>query len=534
VPAQSHDSVSPVLIAGAGPSGLALALWLARAGVRPRIIECQPARPATSRAIAVQARTLEFYRQLGIADEVIAQGLRLEALNFWVAGHRLTRLPFGEVAGGKSPYPFILMLAQDQHERLLEQALGRAGVTVERGVTLENFEVAGQGIQAQLALPDGQRELCRARYLAGCDGARSLVRHGLKAGFPGGTYAHLFYVADLDARGPGADGELHVALDEAGILAAFPLKGDAAAPPGEGRVRLIGTIRTAPTADVTGQDAEGGTSLRTWDDVDKGVLARVGITVRDVRWFSTYHVHHRVVDRFREGPVFLVGDAAHIHSPVGGQGMNTGIGDAVNLGWKLAEVLQGRAPEALLDSYAPERRAFATRLVATTDRLFQVVTREGGLARWVRTRVFPNVMPRVFDTARGRAYLFATVSQTRIQYRASALSEGHGGGLRAGDRWPWIPAGPGQDDSFTPLSQRRWQGFVYGGPSAALGDVRAVCGRRGISVQVSPWSAEAEAARVERDAFYLVRPDGHVGFAEGRLHPDAVDDYLARHCTPAT
>jgi len=276
VPAQSHDSVSPVLIAGAGPSGLALALWLARAGVRPRIIECQPARPATSRAIAVQARTLEFYRQLGIADEVIAQGLRLEALNFWVAGHRLTRLPFGEVAGGKSPYPFILMLAQDQHERLLEQALGRAGVTVERGVTLENFEVAGQGIQAQLALPDGQRELCRARYLAGCDGARSLVRHGLKAGFPGGTYAHLFYVADLDARGPGADGELHVALDEAGILAAFPLKGDAAAPPGEGRVRLIGTIRTAPTADVTGQDAEGGTSLRTWDDVDKGVLARVG------------------------------------------------------------------------------------------------------------------------------------------------------------------------------------------------------------------------------------------------------------------
>ena len=528
--AQLQDSVSPVLIAGAGPSGLALALWLARAGVRPRIIERAPTRPATSRAIAVQARTLEFYRQLGIADEVIAHGLRLDALNFWVAGQKITRLPFGELARGKSPYPFILMLAQDQHERLLEEALARAGVTVERGVTLENFELGAHGIQAQLALPDGRRELCDARYLAGCDGARSLVRHGLKAEFPGGTYAHLFYVADLDAAGPGADGELHVALDEAGILAAFPLKGDGAATTsGEGRVRLIGTVRSDS---VDGEGGDAGSF--TWDDVDKAALARVGVTVRNVRWFSTYHVHHRVVDRFREGPVFLVGDAAHIHSPVGGQGMNTGIGDAVNLGWKLAEVLHGRAPATLLDSYTPERRAFATRLVATTDRLFQIVTRDGGLARWVRTRVFPNVMPRVFDTERGRAYLFATVSQTRIQYRQSPLSEGHAGPLRAGDRWPWIPGGEGYDDSFASLAARRWQAFVYGSPSASLGDVRAVCGRRGVAVNVAPWRAELAAARLEQDAFYLVRPDGYVGFADGRLHPDAVDDYLARHCAPPT
>ena len=525
MPAQAQDSVAPVLIAGAGPSGLALALWLARAGVRARVIERESVRPATSRAIAVQARTLEFYRQLGIADLVIERGLRLDALNLWVAGHKVARVPFGELAQGKSPYPFVLMLAQDEHERLLEEALSRAGVTVERGVTLENFELGGPGVQAQLALPNGQRELCQARYLAGCDGARSLVRHGLKAEFPGGTYAHLFYVADLDARGPGADGELHVALDDAGFLAAFPLRSDrqgqAPAPPGQGRVRLIGTVRTT---------GEGDGASFTWDDVYKAALARVGVVVNDVRWFSTYRVHHRVVDRFRDGPVFLVGDAAHIHSPVGGQGMNTGIGDAVNLAWKLAEVLQGRAAPSLLDSYAPERRAFATRLVATTDRLFQIATRDGELARWVRTRVVPNVLPRVFDTTRGRAYLFATVSQTRIQYRQSPLSEGHAGGLRAGDRWPWLPGGSGQGDSFAPLGERRWQAFVYGDAPASLGDVRAVCARRGIAVHVSPWRSEAEAARIEKGALYLVRPDGYVGFAEGRLHPDAVDDYLARHC----
>jgi hypothetical protein len=236
------------------------------------------------------------------------------------------------------------------------------------------------------------------------------------------------------------------------------------------------------------------------------------------------------VDRFREGPVFLVGDAAHIHSPVGGQGMNTGIGDAVNLGWKLAEVLRGRAPASLLDSYEPERRAFATRLVATTDRLFQIVTREGELARWVRTHLFPNVVPRVFDTERGRSYLFATVSQTRIQYRASPLSEGHAGVLRAGDRWPWIP---GDDDSFAVLCERRWRGVVYGAPSASLDDVRAVCARRGIEVRLLPWRPEVAAANVEQDAFYLLRPDGYIGFADGRLHPDAVDEYLARHCRPA-
>jgi len=519
----------PVLIAGAGPSGLALALWLARAGVRPRIIERETARPNTSRAIAVQARTLEFYRQLGIADEVIGQGLRLEALNFWVDGKRVTRLPFGDLARGKSPYPFILMLSQAQHERLLEEALARAGVTVERGVTLESFELAREGVRAQLALPGGGHERCEARYLAGCDGARSVVRHGLNAAFPGGTYAHLFYVADLDARGPGADGELHVALDDAGFLAAFPLRGDGGAPAGEGRVRLIGTVRTGPAEGTTTDSA----ASFGWDDVDKAALARVGVTVRNVRWFSTYRVHHRVVDRFRDGPVFLVGDAAHIHSPVGGQGMNTGIGDAVNLAWKLAEVVQGRAPASLLDSYAPERRGFATRLVATTDRLFQIATRDGGLARWVRTRVVPNVVPRLFDTGRGRDYLFSTVSQTRIQYRASALSQGHAGALRAGDRWPWISASAGADDSFAALAQRRWQGFAWGPASAALNDVRAVCARRNVPVQLLPWPAEAEAANLEQGAFYLVRPDGYLGFVDARPHPDAVDAYLARHCTPA-
>ena len=207
----------------------------------------------------------------------------------------------------------------------------------------------------------------------------------MQIGFPGGTYDHLFYVADVDARGPAMNGELHVALDETDFLAVFPLKDD-------GRARLIGTVRDGRRA----QHDE-----PVWNDVSQRVIEWMRIDVERVNWFSTYRVHHRVADRFREGRAFLLGDAAHIHSPVGGQGMNTGIGDAVNLAWKLAAVLQGRADASLLDSYEPERIAFARRLVATTDRAFTGVTSDGALARRVRLNVVPPLLRR-FSRSRPR------------------------------------------------------------------------------------------------------------------------------------
>jgi 2-polyprenyl-6-methoxyphenol hydroxylase-like FAD-dependent oxidoreductase len=217
-------------------------------------------------------------------------------------------------------------------------------------------------VLARLKGPDGAERACEADYLAGCDGARSRVRERLGAGFPGGTYAHLFYVADAEGSGPVMDGELHVALDESDFLAAFPMKGGARA------------------ARRHGRGARGGREALAWEDVGKGVLERLGVGVERVNWFSTYRVHHRVADRFRRGRAFLLGDAAHIHSPVGGQGHEHGIADAVNLAWKLAAVLRGRAPAALLDSYEPERIAFARRLVATTDRVFTAATSPG---RWL-------------------------------------------------------------------------------------------------------------------------------------------------------
>ena len=218
------------------------------------------------------------------------------------------------------------------------------------------------------------------------------------------------------------NGEIHVGLDTTDFLAVFPLKG-------EGRARLVGTVR---------EEAERQHENLSWNDVSQRVIEWMRIDVERVNWFSTYRVHHRVADHFRKGRAFLLGDAAHIHSPVGGQGMNTGIGDAVNLAWKLAAVLHGRADASLLDSYEPERIAFARRLVATTDRAFTGVTSRGAIARLVRLHIVPLLFPPLFKFAAVRRFMFRTVSQTAVNYRGSSLSEGRAGAVHGGDRLPWV------------------------------------------------------------------------------------------------
>src|SRR5258705_1827207 len=392
-----------VLIVGAGPTGLVVALWLTRLGVQVRIIDKTSEPGTTSRALAVQARTLEFYAQLGIADLVIEPGRKLNAANLWVAGRRAAHAVFGDMGVGLSAYPYPLIFPQDEHERLLIECLAEAGVEIERETELLGFEDADGRVIAQIRTRNGNVEACTAAYLAGCDGARSTLRDAIGIGFPGGTYEHLFYVADVEADGQACNGELHGALDQTDFLLIFPLKGDR-------RARLIGTVR---------DEVQQRRDDLSWNDVSKRVIEWIRIDVTSVNWFSTYRVHHRVADHFRKDRAFLLGDAAHIHSPVGGQGMNTGIGDAVNLAWKLAAVLQGRAKASLLDSYEPERIAFARRLVATTDRAFTGVTSSGAIARLMRLRIAPLLAPLIFAFRAMRRVVFGTVPRTAVNYRGS-------------------------------------------------------------------------------------------------------------------
>ena len=497
-----------VLIVGAGPTGLVLALWLARMGISCRIIDKAEAPGTTSRALAVHARTLELYRQLDLTGAVLQNGHKVPAVNLWVKGERKVHLDFGTVGENLTPYPFLHIFPQDEHERLLIARLEQQGVSVERRTSLVSYREEEGGIVARLGAAGGEEE-CHARYIAGCDGARSQVRETMGIDFPGGTYAQIFYVADVEMAGPAADGELHVDLDEADFLALFPLKG-------QGRARLIGTVR-----DERAQHPE---NLK-FEDVADRAIQHMKIAVKNVHWFSTYRVHHRVARHFRKGRAFLLGDAAHIHSPVGGQGMNTGIGDAINLAWKLAWVVKGRATDALLDTYEPERIAFARRLVATTDRVFSFVSAEGPFADLMRMRVAPLLIPAVGKVEAAREWLFRTVSQTLINYRNSSLSQGWVGHVEGGDRLPWaVAAGL---DNYAPLADITWQGHVYGDAGAEL---RAWFKTGSIPLHVFSWREEYAAAGLKKDALYLLRPDTYLALVADRPEPDRLIRYFAeRH-----
>jgi 2-polyprenyl-6-methoxyphenol hydroxylase-like FAD-dependent oxidoreductase len=495
-----------VMVVGAGPTGLVLALWLKRLGIGVRIIDKAAAPGTTSRALVVHARTLELYRQLGLAAEVVERGLPFAAINMWVRGRHRARAVFGEIGRGLSPFPGMWIFPQDEHERLLIAHLRREGVEVERGTELVGFEERSGAIIARTRSADGVEAQCEAAYLAGCDGAHSRVREVLGIGFAGGTYARVFYVADVAFHGPVDNHELHVALDAADFVAVFPLKGDRVA-------RLIGTVE---------RETDGTRDLG-WDDVSQNAIERMQIAVDRVNWFSTYRVHHRVAQHFRSGRAFLVGDAAHVHSPVGGQGMNTGIGDAANLAWKLAAAVRGQGA-GLLDSYEPERIAFAERLVASTDRAFTFATRDGVLARLMRLYVFPALLASVMGWTWVRRLAFRTVSQILINYRHSRLNSGRAGSVRGGDRLPWVaPKDPSGDDNFTPLASLDWQIHVYGDASSAL---REAAARRKIPLHVFSWDRAVGRAGLARDAAYLVRPDGYVGLADPSGRAETLERYL--------
>jgi 2-polyprenyl-6-methoxyphenol hydroxylase-like FAD-dependent oxidoreductase len=495
-----------VLIVGAGPTGLVLALWLSRFGVTVRIIDKAPAAGTTSRAMVVHARCLEFYRQLGIAEAVIEAGEKATLLDGHLDRKLIARIPFGDFGEGLSRYPFMLVLPQDVHEHLLEDELKRAGVSVERNCELLDFEQTTDHVLARLGTARGE-DNARFEYLCGCDGAHSSVREKCGISFPGGTYEQVFFVADAVVTGRMADDNVHFAFTDREMLGVFPLKRRES-------WRLIGIVPRNVTKDV---HAIG------YDDVADQVRHTTGLEALRVNWFSTYHVHHRVAGEFRKGRAFLLGDAAHIHSPAGGQGMNTGIGDASNLGWKLVAVLQGRAAATLLESYPAERIAIAYRIVRSTDRIFSFQVSPSWAMRMARRWLIP-LIPALMRIGAVRRTMFRAISQIAFAYRESPISAGAAGRVRGGDRLPWFRLADGVDDHES-LGDLDWQVHVY---SEAPKSLEMCCMKRGLRLRQFPWSRAARAAGLEQRALYLLRPDGHVGFAAPKDEVAALEHYLSR------
>ena len=380
-----------ILIVGAGPTGLALASQLVRYGVDFVIIDKKETTTPYSKAIGVQARTLEIYEQIGLADKLIAQGAIVEKVRMFAAGKVRGEAEFKNIGEGLSPYPYVLIVEQGKHEILLYDYIKSNGKDVRWQTELEAFTQNDSGVTATIKMADGSTETISAKYLAACDGAKSVVRHSLGLEFAGSTFERMFYVADVQLDWEFSHDALQVFLMKNSLLAFFPMVGD-------NRYRIVGTFPEE-------FDKDEGDVL--YEEIEERIKAdtELELDISNVNWFSTYKVHTRHVDKFSVGRCFLAGDAAHIHSPAGAQGMNTGIQDGYNLAWKFALVLKGKASRELLNTYNEERLPNAEASHENDRPLFRPCRRPGtvpGLCTALHFSVHSpiSVQPRYGQTIR--------------------------------------------------------------------------------------------------------------------------------------
>ena len=502
------DTVAlPILIAGAGPSGLLLAIWLTHFGVAHRIVDSNATTGTESRALIVHARSLEFYDQLGFADQLVEAGSKLETVRIRYKGQEKACIQTGSAGQGESKFPFALCLGQDAHEAFLLKELERRGGKVEWNSRVMKVEDKGEWVEVVIA-KDGSSEFVQALYVAGCDGAHSIVRREAGIDMQGSTYPRRSFVADVHGVGSAFDthGSMTMCISPKDYCLVIRTKGDSA--------RLVGFTPDERGADVTFEDCLPGIQGATG-----------GVTINKVDWFSHYTVHCRHADTFRKGRTFIFGDAAHLHSPVGGQGMNTGLGDVTNFAWKFATFLK-TGNEALLDTYDTERSAFARLLVRTTDRAFTTLTGKTNLSQMLRTFVMPTVIPLVLKVVDPAPTLYARTSQLAIAYPKSPLSVNTkvGGKVKAGDRLPFVEDADDKTDrrgNHKPLDGKDWQIHVYGDVATNAAELDQLP----VVLHVYSWNASLKAKGLVKDAIYLIRPDGYIAMASGKL-PSGVKEYM--------
>ncbi|KAB0663097.1 FAD-dependent monooxygenase [Burkholderia diffusa] len=534
--------IPPVLIVGAGPTGLAAAMALVRARVPVRIIDRLAAPAPYSRAIGIQARTLELLEQHRAVEPFLALGHRAHAAVLHADGRVIARLDFDPL---QTRYPYLLFLDQSITERLLAEHLAGFGVTVERGVTLTACDAGGTSLDVTIRGADGREEAFAPSYLIAADGAHSTVRHLLGLGFAGHAFEQTFLLADFAAIPDWPDEEIHLFTTPDGIAGLFPMGG--------GRYRLVAD---RPPGGDASPDAP---ATPTLDECEAIVRARVGASIApsDLAWSAYFRLHSRMVDRLRHGRVFFAGDAAHVHSPAGAQGMNTGIQEAFNLGWKLARVLGAGTPERLLDTYHAERHPIERDVLRQTGFITQIVEADHGAMKLLRD----HVVPLLASFGPVRDAVRRTVSELGVQYRKSPLTLERvlDGGPRAGERAPDAlvhvvdgPLGraPGTARLYDLHDPASFTLLLLEEPASAdtgdTGDVPPMPADAQALAQglerimpgaVRTWRvADAESdgddglAQVygrSRPSFYLLRPDGYIA-VRGRTATDA--NALLRHC----
>ncbi|MEO8573704.1 MAG: FAD-dependent monooxygenase, partial [Pyrinomonadaceae bacterium] len=504
-----------VIIIGAGPTGLALACQLIRYGLDFVIIDSKETTTPHSKAIGVQARTLEIYEQIGLADKLIGLGWRAEKARMIVGGKVRGEVDFSDIGKGMSAYPYVLIVEQGKHEKLIYEFIQSNGKDVRWQTTLQSFSQDDESVTAVIKNSSGESETVEAKFLVGCDGAKSPVRHGLGLTFEGSTFERMFYVADVEIDWEFKNDALMVFLMKSNLLAFFPMVGD-------NRWRIVGTFPEEFAKDE-------GDIL--YEEIEEQIKrdAELKLDITNVNWFSTYKVHTRHVNKFSEGRCFLAGDAAHIHTPAGAQGMNTGIQDGYNLAWKLAMVLSGAENKAILDSYNEERLENADNLLKTTDRFFNLVASPEPILTYLRMHVFPYVAGAAFSMDAVKKFLFPRISQIGISYRHSMMTD-HGDSslaVQAGDRLPYFTVDGSsiydrlREPKFHLLSFSDGQGENRDGLGA---DFDEIVDRHEVTI----FPRVAEIFGTDKSFNVLLRPDNYIAaiFSDTSLAP--IENYLKR------
>lgn len=513
-----------VLVVGAGPTGLTMAIELARRGVDVRIIDASPGPAIETRALGMQARTLELFDKISVTESAIARGLPVEAFSVFSENKQIVHV---RMSGLETPYPFTLMLPQHETESLLADRLGSFGIEVERRVELVALKQHPSAVQATLRHADGTVEATEVAWLVGCDGARSTVRSQLDVPFTGTAFEENFAVADLRLDWSLPHNQFYAFLNRGSFVAYFPM-------PSEGMYRTaVGYPK--------GQAPEGEVSRAELEQAVRKCAPR-GARVVEVEQSARFRINQRRVARHSLGRVFLAGDAAHVHSVVGAQGMNTGIQDAFNLGWKLAAVIQSRARPELLDTYQSERAPVVNRLVKGTRRFTRLVLLRNPLATTARR----NIASRVMSHPGPQSTLTRALSEIDISYRHQSRTE-KSHSLAVGDRAPDArikPRSPDTAESLFEVFDRDYHTLLIFGSSrranyvAALGDYID-------QVRLVQITSDIESAPVGNDTvvcdsdgqagerygmpaagYALIRPDGYIGALEKGGDTDGLRDYV--------
>ena len=482
-----------VLIIGAGPVGLTLAIELARYAIPVRIVEKLAQRTDKSKALVLWSRTLELLdRQPGGSAPFIEAGCKAHAVNFFAGGKRIGRVGMETVNG---PYPYALMIPQSDTERLLEERLNELGVRVERGVEVTSVSLRSDGVDAELRNADGREEKTSADWLAGCDGAHSLVRHTVGAIFAGHTMDSDWMLADVHMRGyPVPDNEASVYWHKDGVFVVFPIS--------PGRYRLLADL--PPSGEVL-------PPTPTLEHVQAMIDRRgpPGTTAFDPIWLAGFRINGRKVSSYRWGHAFLCGDAAHVHSPAGGQGMNCGMQDAFNLAWKLAIVANNHGGEKLLDSYSAERSEVGDHVLADAQHLTILGTMKNPVEQAIRNSV-GHLMLGLAPVQHALADRMSevTVGYSKSPLNGAALSGGPKPGARVAPLTGQIPVGAGKSPRFG----------LFAKSSAAAS---------GLIERFSTVLESDLRPPFREDGLWLVRPDGYVACAAAASDESLIAHYLS-------